>query len=79
MAKTTYYQEEHRCDKETQIAVMDENIKNMKEKVDEIHKFLVGRDGLITDFNQFKGGVRVANWLVGIGFAVVGLFIAFKK
>lgn len=46
-------------------------------KLDEIHKILLGngQPGIITEWNQWKGGVRFFGWVLGIIVSLIGLAV----
>ena len=52
--------------------------KHQTEKIDEIHKILVGngKPGLVTEWNQQKGFNKAVKILIGVGFSVMTLAIS---
>lgn len=56
--------------------VEESNIYQTK-KLDEIHKILLGngQPGIITEWNQWKGGVRFFGWVLGILVSIIGLAV----
>ena len=56
--------------------VEESNIYQTK-KLDEIHKILLGngQPGIITEWNQWKGGVRFFGWVLGIIVSIIGLAV----
>ena len=55
----------HTCNKEAEIAVINERQEYMAKQLNDIHKALMGngKPGLIHEFNQWKGFVKGAAWL----------------
>ena len=52
----------HVCEKEAEIAILIT-------KVDEIHKAIIGngQPGILAEFNQWKGAVKLISWICAIG------------
>ena len=50
-------------------------------QVGEMHKALMGngQKGLITQFTEWKGGVKVLAWSTGIVFTIIGYVLTFHK
>ena len=63
---------------EIETAIQAEQIKNISSKVDDIHKILVGngKPGLINEFNQWKGGIKILGWIIGSG-SILGIVLHF--
>lgn len=56
------------CSKERELAELITTNKYQSEKIDEIHHVLVGngKPGLINEFNQLKGAVKIMAFIVTI-------------
>ena len=70
MTKTTITKVEHYCTKEAEIAEIFTLVKEM-------HKALMGngQKGLITQFTEWKGGVKILAWGTGIGLTIVSILV----
>lgn len=53
------------CRKEKEIAILQEKITNINEKMEDIHKALMGnhKPGLIDEFSQWKGALRFVKYV----------------
>ena len=71
----------HNCNKERELGEIHTNIVHIKDRMDEIHKTLVGGDGkigLVAESNKLKGAIK-AIWIVGLVlFSLVSLVLAMK-
>lgn len=70
----------HKCNKEVEIAEINLKITQMKEKIDDMHARMIGKDnksGLIDEWNQMKGSVSTWKWIAGSGLVltIVKFFI----
>ena len=65
------------------LSKVEESNKYQSNKIDEIHKVLIGngRIGLVDEWNQWKGGIKLFGWLIGIAVTVIGTIgvLAFVK
>ena len=63
------------CRKEKEIAVLQEKISNINDKIEDIHTSLMGnhKKGLLAEFSEWKGAIRFIQWVGGI---VVGILTA---
>lgn len=61
----------HQCAKETEIALIQTDMKYMREKLDSIHTKLMGngKPGLFSEIDQIKGSVKAIT--------IIGGFITF--
>lgn len=71
---------EHRCTKETEIELIKQQNIYMREKVDEIHKILVGngKPGIVTEMNEIRGGLKFTQIIFGVIMAILSLVLAIK-
>ena len=70
----------HTCSKEADIAVMSTKIKNIEEKVEDIHKMLMGngRPGLIQRMDIAEGGLKASQWIAGIALICISIYVNYK-
>ena len=63
----------HNCSKETEIELIKRDINYIREKIDDIHKKLVGngQKGLITQMNELQGGLRFTQYIFAIVVAIL--------
>lgn len=71
------------CSKEAEIATIQEQIKTTKDqiqeikvKIDEIHDRLLGKDGLVSEHERFKGSLKVTQIMGALIAAVLTWAIA---
>ena len=74
MTKTTITKVEHYCTKEAEIAEIFSLVKEMRTAL-----MGNGQKGLITQFSEWKGGVKVLAWSTGIVFTIIGYVLTFHK
>ena len=69
----------HTCNKESEIASIQTDLKYMREKIDELHEKVVGNGklGLVDEMNQIKGGLKMTQWFFGACLGIIGLLVAF--
>jgi hypothetical protein len=67
-----------RCIKEKEITRMDESIKSMSKKVDEIHRHIIGngRAGLLERVSNLEVGSRVTYAIIGVAIAIASVLVA---
>ena len=67
------------CSKERELGEMHTNLLNITKKIDDIHHVLMGngKPGLVNEFNQWKGAIKVFNWLVGICLTILTIAVAY--
>jgi hypothetical protein len=65
----------HKCSKEVDIELIKQNNAYMCEKIEEIHKILVGngKPGLVTEFNEIRGALKFTQVFFGLLFAALGI------
>ena len=68
------------CLKETEIEILKQSQSHIKEKVDDIHKILVGngKKGLINEINQFKGGLRATQLVFALVIMIITIIGALR-
>jgi len=69
----------HTCNKEAEIAVIKTKLENVEEKINDIHKILVGngRPGLVDQFNMMNGAIKATQILGGVGLAIITLYLTY--
>ena len=83
----------HKCNKEIQISVIQKDLNSMKtdialltlsqknqnEKIDAIHKALLGDNdgdkGLVNDYNRFKGATKAYKYITGAFISVLTIIV----
>ena len=65
----------HECIKETEIALLIENNKNINDKINDIHKHLVGngRPGLLERVSNLEIGAKIIYVLLTLIIAGIGI------
>jgi len=73
MAKTIV-----QCSKEAELAVISASIKNMNEKINDIHKHIVGngRPGLLERVSNLEIGAKVTYAIIGLGITGAGIIVS---
>jgi 5-bromo-4-chloroindolyl phosphate hydrolysis protein len=68
------------CLKETEIEILKQSQSHIKEKVDDIHKILVGngKKGVINEINQFKGGLRATQLVFALVIMIITIIGALR-
>ncbi|NCD07712.1 MAG: hypothetical protein EOL97_16505 [Spirochaetia bacterium] len=71
--------EEHKCSKETEIALIKQNQEYINHKIEEIHKVIVGngRLGLADKMAQIEGALRFTQVSFGILMGLISVVIGF--
>ncbi len=59
------------------VARLEERDVSQKEKIDAIHKILVGngQPGLVTEWNQWKGAIKLSGWIGGTTIGILSVAI----
>ena len=70
----------HKCTKETEIALMRNDIDNIKVKIDEIHKAIVGngKKGIAEKVANLEGGLKMSQYFIGAVMLVITLINLIK-
>ena len=66
------------CDKEAEIAVMGTKLENVEEKINDIHKVLIGngKPGIVTRMDKQEGALNAIKWIVGVSIPIFAIIIS---
>ena len=65
------------CSHEKDFGVIDVKLENMNSKINDIHQSLLGngQPGLLNEFNQMKGSIKILRYIMGITIPILSLII----
>lgn len=60
------------------LSKLEESNSNQCKKLNEIHKTLLGngQPGIVSEWNQWKGGVRFFGWVIGIVISILAISVS---
>lgn len=71
----------HICNKETEIALIQQELANQRIMLSEIHHAIVGngKPGLKDEMTSLKGGLSAFKWIYGALIGLIGVILAILR